>query len=48
MDILTECSHPSIIKLFHSYFYEKKLWVIMEVCAGGALDDILLGMLSCE
>eukprot|EP00042_Codosiga_hollandica_P058087 m.871619 g.871619 ORF g.871619 m.871619 type:complete len:912 (+) comp59764_c0_seq3:839-3574(+) len=44
VDILTECTHASIIKLYHAYYYNNKLWVIMELCAGGALDDILLDL----
>ena len=27
VDILTECSHPSIIKLYRAYYYNKELWV---------------------
>eukprot|EP00052_Salpingoeca_macrocollata_P014150 m.110632 g.110632 ORF g.110632 m.110632 type:complete len:878 (+) comp19198_c1_seq2:156-2789(+) len=42
VDILTICKHANIIQLQGAYFHKEKLWVIMELCAGGALDDVLL------
>ncbi|CAG5112975.1 Oidioi.mRNA.OKI2018_I69.chr2.g7129.t1.cds [Oikopleura dioica] len=39
--ILAKINHPSIVKLVDGIFYEKKLWILIEYCEGGALDDIM-------
>ncbi|CBY20137.1 unnamed protein product [Oikopleura dioica] len=39
--ILAKINHPSIVKLVDGLFYEKKLWILIEYCEGGALDDIM-------
>ena len=43
VDILTEKKHPGIIGLVGAHLWKKQLWVLLELCEGGALDDILLG-----
>lgn len=42
VDILSQIRHPGVIGLEGSYLIESKLWVVMELCEGGALDDILI------
>eukprot|EP00051_Salpingoeca_urceolata_P005131 m.70592 g.70592 ORF g.70592 m.70592 type:complete len:855 (-) comp14077_c0_seq3:55-2619(-) len=44
VDILTECKHECIVQLVGAYFWKDKLWVLLELCEGGALDDILLDL----
>lgn len=39
--ILAKINHPSIVKLVDGLFYEKKLWILIEYCEGGALDDVM-------
>ncbi|XP_072177963.1 serine/threonine-protein kinase 10-like isoform X1 [Diadema setosum] len=42
IDILTECSHPNIIALEETFLHQGTLWMLIEFCDGGALDDIIL------
>ncbi|XP_078668207.1 serine/threonine-protein kinase 10-like isoform X2 [Branchiostoma floridae x Branchiostoma belcheri] len=42
IDILSECSHRHVVALDDAYFHDGKLWMMIEFCAGGALDDIML------
>eukprot|EP00039_Didymoeca_costata_P032644 m.38698 g.38698 ORF g.38698 m.38698 type:complete len:809 (-) comp9463_c0_seq1:1473-3899(-) len=44
VDILTKAKHPSIIGLIDAYMWKDDLWVLLELCEGGALDDILLDL----
>lgn len=46
VDILTECKHEGVVKLEGAYFFQDKLWVLLELCEGGALDDVLLELES--
>jgi len=39
--ILAKINHPNIVKLVDGLFYEKKLWILIEYCEGGALDDVM-------
>lgn len=41
IEIMSACEHKNIVKFYESYFYESSLWVIMEFCLPGAIDDIL-------
>lgn len=34
------CLHPNIVKYFGSYLRRDKLWICMEYCGGGSLQDI--------
>jgi [mitogen-activated protein kinase] kinase 5 len=38
--VLKDCTHPNIISYFSSYLKREKLWIVMEYCAGGSLQDI--------
>eukprot|EP00057_Strongylocentrotus_purpuratus_P024658 XP_011679132.1 PREDICTED: serine/threonine-protein kinase 10 [Strongylocentrotus purpuratus] len=42
IDILTECKHPNIVGLEETFLHQSKLWMMLEFCEGGALDDIVL------
>ncbi|XP_056323294.1 serine/threonine-protein kinase 10 [Danio aesculapii] len=42
IDILAACRHPNIISLLDAIFFESWLWILLEYCPGGALDDIML------
>lgn len=41
IDILAKCDHRNIVKLVDSILIERKLWILIEFCEGGALDDII-------
>ncbi|CAF1558487.1 unnamed protein product [Adineta ricciae] len=41
VDILTECNHKNIINLFDTYLFEKKLYIFLEYCTYGAVDNII-------
>ncbi|KAL5287300.1 MAP4K1 family protein [Megaselia abdita] len=38
--MMRDCRHPNIIAYFGSYFRPDKLWIAMEYCGGGSLQDI--------
>ncbi|XP_069756515.1 STE20-like serine/threonine-protein kinase isoform X2 [Narcine bancroftii] len=42
IDILASCDHHHIVKLLDSFYYENKLWILIEFCAGGAVDAVML------
>uniref|UniRef100_A0A8C9VDL0 non-specific serine/threonine protein kinase n=1 Tax=Scleropages formosus TaxID=113540 RepID=A0A8C9VDL0_SCLFO len=42
IDILASCDHQNIVKLLDAFYYETKLWILIEFCAGGAVDAIML------
>uniref|UniRef100_A0A671QSZ1 non-specific serine/threonine protein kinase n=1 Tax=Sinocyclocheilus anshuiensis TaxID=1608454 RepID=A0A671QSZ1_9TELE len=42
IDILASCRHTNIISLMDAIFFEGWLWILIEYCPGGALDDIML------
>ncbi|XP_072257059.1 serine/threonine-protein kinase 10 [Pyxicephalus adspersus] len=42
IDILASCNHPNIVKLLGAFYYENKLWIMIEFCQGGAVDAIML------
>ncbi|XP_013789540.1 serine/threonine-protein kinase 10-like [Limulus polyphemus] len=44
IDILTECKHPNIVSLQEAFFYEEKLWMLIEFCEGGAVDTIMMDL----
>ncbi|KAM5169912.1 serine/threonine-protein kinase 10 [Mantella aurantiaca] len=42
IDILATCNHPNIVKLLGAFYYENKLWIMIEFCQGGAVDAVML------
>ncbi|XP_058919462.1 serine/threonine-protein kinase 10 isoform X2 [Kogia breviceps] len=42
IEILATCDHPYIVKLLGAYYYDWKLWIMIEFCPGGAVDAIML------
>ncbi|XP_060791293.1 serine/threonine-protein kinase 10 [Neoarius graeffei] len=42
IDILATCNHHYIVKLLDAFYYEQKLWIMIEFCPGGAVDAIML------
>ena len=37
---MKECTHPNVVAYFGSYLRRDKLWICMEFCGGGSLQDI--------
>lgn len=44
INILAACNTAHVVKLYDAYFFENKLWVLIEFCDGGALDSIMLDL----
>ncbi|XP_078267705.1 serine/threonine-protein kinase 10 isoform X2 [Rhinoraja longicauda] len=42
IEILASCDHKNIIKQLDALFYENRLWIMIEFCAGGAVDATML------
>lgn len=42
IEILASCDHINIIKQLDALFYENRLWIMIEFCAGGAVDATML------
>ncbi|XP_023824720.1 LOW QUALITY PROTEIN: serine/threonine-protein kinase 10-like [Salvelinus sp. IW2-2015] len=42
IDILAKCDHHYIIKLLDAFYYDAKLWIMIEFCPGGAVDATML------
>ncbi|XP_058650874.1 STE20-like serine/threonine-protein kinase [Onychostoma macrolepis] len=42
IDILASCDHQYIVKLLDAFYYDGKLWILIEFCAGGAVDAVML------
>ncbi|XP_069467838.1 STE20-like serine/threonine-protein kinase isoform X2 [Ambystoma mexicanum] len=42
IDILASCDHPNIVKLLDAFYFENNLWILIEFCAGGAVDAVML------
>ena len=38
--MMQDCKHPNIVQYIGSYFRRGKLWIAMELCSGGSLQDI--------
>lgn len=38
--MMRDCRHPNIIAYYGSYLRRDKLWICMEYCGGGSLQDI--------
>lgn len=44
IDILIECKHQNIVDLKEAFFYEGKLWMLIEFCEAGAVDGIMIDL----
>eukprot|EP00118_Oscarella_pearsei_P001604 m.7892 g.7892 ORF g.7892 m.7892 type:complete len:888 (+) comp19949_c0_seq1:181-2844(+) len=44
INVLASSNHPNVIKLLEAFFYGSKLWILIEFCAGGAIDDAILDL----
>uniref|UniRef100_A0A8C8A0D9 non-specific serine/threonine protein kinase n=1 Tax=Oryzias sinensis TaxID=183150 RepID=A0A8C8A0D9_9TELE len=42
IDILAKCDHEYIVKLLDAFYYDNKLWIMIEFCPGGAMDANML------
>ncbi|XP_041049571.1 serine/threonine-protein kinase 10 isoform X1 [Carcharodon carcharias] len=42
IEILASCDHIYIVKQLDAFFYENKLWIMIEFCPGGAVDATML------
>ncbi|KAM6970096.1 serine/threonine-protein kinase 10 [Aplochiton taeniatus] len=42
IDILAKCDHHYIVKLMDAFYHDNKLWIMIEFCAGGAVDATML------
>uniref|UniRef100_A0A8C6ERE5 Mitogen-activated protein kinase kinase kinase kinase 2 n=1 Tax=Marmota marmota marmota TaxID=9994 RepID=A0A8C6ERE5_MARMA len=45
--ILRECRHPNVVAYIGSYLRNDRLWICMEFCGGGSLQEIYHGMPLC-
>jgi len=39
--ILNECNHPNVVKYFGSHFKDCNAWIVMELCGGGTIREIV-------
>lgn len=44
IEILSECKHKNIVQLYEAYFYHNKLWMLIEYCSGGAVDNLMFDL----
>ncbi|KAK5927110.1 hypothetical protein CgunFtcFv8_022631 [Champsocephalus gunnari] len=42
IDILASCDHENIVQLLDAFYFESKLWILIEFCGGGAVDAVML------
>lgn len=42
IEILATCDHPHIVKLLGAFYWDGKLWIMIEFCPGGAVDATML------
>lgn len=42
--MMKDCRHPNVIAYYGSYLRRDKLWICMEFCGGGSLQDIYHGV----
>lgn len=38
--MMKDCKHPNIVAYYESYLRREKLWIAMEYCGGGSMQDI--------
>ncbi|XP_061584446.1 STE20-like kinase b [Cololabis saira] len=42
IQILASCTHHNIVRLLDAFTFQDKLWILIEFCAGGAVDAVML------
>ncbi|KAM6341388.1 STE20-like serine/threonine-protein kinase [Podargus strigoides] len=42
IEILACCDHPNITKLLDALYWDRRLWILVEFCPGGAVDAAIL------
>ncbi|XP_073478164.1 uncharacterized protein [Aquarana catesbeiana] len=42
INILGQCQHPNVLRLIEADFWDRQLWIMVEFCAGGALDAVMI------
>ncbi|XP_066052925.1 serine/threonine-protein kinase 10 isoform X2 [Chamaea fasciata] len=42
IEILATCDHPHIVQLLGAFYWDGKLWIMIEFCPGGAVDATML------
>ncbi|XP_074913043.1 serine/threonine-protein kinase 10 isoform X1 [Buteo buteo] len=42
IEILATCNHRHIVKLLGAFYWDGKLWIMIEFCPGGAVDATML------
>ncbi|XP_075063455.1 STE20-like serine/threonine-protein kinase [Mixophyes fleayi] len=47
INILGQCQHPNILKLLEAAYWGRQLWIVVEFCAGGALDGVMMELGHC-
>ncbi|GIM11358.1 hypothetical protein Vretimale_14891, partial [Volvox reticuliferus] len=41
INFLAECNHPNVVRYLGSYRHPNELWIVMEYCGGGSINDLL-------
>ncbi|XVF03177.1 hypothetical protein REPUB_Repub04eG0238600 [Reevesia pubescens] len=41
IEMLQQCSHPTVVRYLGSYQGEEYLWIVMEFCRGGSVADLM-------
>jgi len=41
IEMLAKCRHPNVTSFLAAYYDQKKLWIVIEKCSGGAVGDLL-------
>ncbi|XP_065317462.1 serine/threonine-protein kinase 10-like isoform X3 [Gordionus sp. m RMFG-2023] len=42
LNILFECKHKNIVGLHEAYYFKQKLWILIEFCEIGAIDNVMM------
>ncbi|XP_064382334.1 serine/threonine-protein kinase 10-like isoform X2 [Halichondria panicea] len=42
IEILAECKHRNIVGMYEAFSFDSALWMFIEFCSGGAVDDIIV------
>lgn len=48
MRTLAQFSHPHIVAFYHHFTHDERLYIVMEYCPGGSLDDRLAALGGCR